>query len=110
MRDHYVGDISDLLKFSLLHALQGKDRRLGIAWYYVGEVDNGLDGTHREWVNETHWKDFDPVVHKWLGEIATSCNRTVAALQNKAFWAETDFHPHDLLKADNKDCLGRCQA
>jgi hypothetical protein len=44
MRDQYAGDISDVLKFAFLRALAGKDRTLGIAWYYAP----GDDGRKRQ--------------------------------------------------------------
>jgi hypothetical protein len=43
MRDQYVGDISDMLKFGLLRALAANDRKLDIAWYYAP----GHDGRAR---------------------------------------------------------------
>ena len=33
MRDQYAGDISDLLKLSLLRTLAAGDRSLGVGWY-----------------------------------------------------------------------------
>jgi len=38
MRDQFAGDITDWIKFSLLRALAGEDRSLGIAWYYVRDT------------------------------------------------------------------------
>ncbi len=94
MRDQYAGDITDLIKFSLLRALAGEDRRLGVAWYYAVGDDNKHDGRHREWVNEAHWSSFDPSVHLDLANLPV---REIKALQQCRFWPQgTQFHAEPL--------------
>lgn len=78
MRDQYVGDISDLLKFSFLRALAKDDRKLGVAWYYIAEGDGGPDGQHVEWQTEDHWRDLDGEL---FVKLASLPERTVAALE-----------------------------
>jgi hypothetical protein len=56
MRDQYVGDISDFLKFAFLRVLADTDRKLGIAWYYTPGNDGRADGRHLEWRDEPHWQ------------------------------------------------------
>lgn len=90
MRDQYVGDVSDVIKCSLLRALAGQDRRLGIAWYYVPGDDGRPDGRYREWRDEPAWRGLDREVHEALSRLS---ERTVAALERAPIWpAETLFH------------------
>ncbi|HEY3823325.1 MAG TPA: hypothetical protein VGL82_02150 [Bryobacteraceae bacterium] len=52
MRDQYAGDLSDLLKFSLLRALALADRSIGVACYYNPKRDRPQEGRHREYCDE----------------------------------------------------------
>src|SRR5260370_36086189 len=89
MRDQYAGDISDLLKFSLLHCLAGKDHRLGIGWYYNPEHDGRSDGLHTEYRNELKWAPLDPVYNA----LAALKERSVAVLERLSIWpSKTRFH------------------
>jgi len=90
MRDAYVGDITDLLKFSLLRALARNDRSLGISWYFLEGRENNVDGRHLEWCDEEQWRLFDCEVHAWLRQIAKS-DRTVAALEDSDFWKQASY-------------------
>jgi len=90
MRDQYAGDLSDVLKFGLLRALAGKDRRLGIAWYYVPGHDGRADGRHLEWRDEEEWRLLD---RKLYDELAALPERNIAALEKAAIWPDgTIFH------------------
>lgn len=90
MRDQYAGDISDVLKFAFLRALAGKDRTLGIAWYYAPGDDGRADGRHLEWRDEAAWHLLDAELHAGL---ATLPERSVAALEQSAIWpAGALFH------------------
>lgn len=128
MRDQYVSDISDLIKFSLLRALAGEDRILGIAWYYVPGNDGRADGRHLEWLREPSWRLLDPLLHRGL---MTLPERSIAALESAAIWPTgTIFHrepmpsridrenwaaqkrerlrPADLIFLDPDNGLGKC--
>jgi hypothetical protein len=90
MRDQYVGDISDFIKFSFLRALAGADKVLGIAWYYVRGNDGRPDGRHVEWKNETAWQTVDASLFRGLSNLK---NRSVAALEQASFWPQGSiFH------------------
>src|SRR5471030_2897052 len=90
MRDQYAGDVSDAIKFSLLRALAFDDRRLGVAWYYVGDHDGRAYGRHREWIDEPAWCQLDPQVHAGLSMLP---ERSIAALECAAIWPKsTLFH------------------
>jgi len=100
MRDQYAGDVSDVLKFGLLRALTGNDRKLGMAWYYAPGHDGKPDGRHVEWQSEKAWHSLDPIVALALSSLP---ERSVRALQNAPFWpAGCRFHqepmPHVLMR------------
>lgn len=85
MRDQYAGDVSDIIKFAFLRALAGKDRKLGIAWYYAPSHDGRSDGRHLEWRDEAAWRTLDEELHTGL---ATLPERSVAALEQAMIWPE----------------------
>jgi hypothetical protein len=91
MRDHYVGDITDFIKFALLRRLQSPNRLLGISWYYIESCDNSCDGLHIEWTDSSHWKTLDHDLHPWLKD-KTKGHRQVERLQDLAFWPNTLFY------------------
>jgi hypothetical protein len=85
MRNQYAGDVSDVLKFTLLRALAGKDRTLGIAWYYAPGDDGRSDGRHLKWRDETAWRALDKALHAGLAALP---ERSVAALERAMIWPE----------------------
>ncbi|MBZ0148336.1 MAG: hypothetical protein K8F62_12470 [Pseudorhodoplanes sp.] len=85
MRDQYVGDVSDVLKFAFLRALNGDDRKPGVAWYYVPTDDGRPDGRHLEWRDEPEWKTLDTRLHSELWKLP---DRSVEALERALFWPE----------------------
>lgn len=90
MRDQYAGDVSDFIKFAFLRALAGKDRALGVAWYYAPGEDGRPDGRHLEWRDEMAWHVLDKELHTAL---LTLPERSVAALEKALFWpCGTLFH------------------
>lgn len=90
MRDQYAGDVSDVLKFAFLRALAGRDRTLGVAWYYAPGDDGRPDGRHLEWRDEAGWRGLDDELHKGLAQLA---GRSIAHLEGAAIWPPgTLFH------------------
>jgi hypothetical protein len=90
MRDQYAGDLSDLLKFSLLLALALDDKSIGVGWYYNPTHDKLQDGRHREHCDEPKWKSLDRAV--WYALRALP-ERSVKALENLPIWPmNTRFH------------------
>ncbi|MAU62348.1 MAG: hypothetical protein CMI62_16630 [Parvibaculum sp.] len=90
MRDQYVGDVSDVLKFAFLRSLAATDRRLGIAWYYSPGDDGRPDGRHLEWRDEPAWRGLDSELCTGLLSIPA---RSVAALEGAPIWpCGTIFH------------------
>ena len=85
MRDQFAGDISDLLKFSLLCALAKNDKQLGIGWFFVQQHNNRRDGRHREFCREEKWKSLNMDVWKALVDLP---ERSVKALEEMPFWPD----------------------
>jgi len=84
MRDQYVGDISDVLKFAFLRALTNQNNKvLGVAWYYMRENDGGMDGRHIEWQGDDAWKRLDSELYTGLVGLP---ERSVAALEKATIW------------------------
>jgi hypothetical protein len=99
MRDQFVGDITDWIKFSLLRALAGEDRSLGISWYYIEDRA------------EAKPADLDRDVADALTSLGA---RTVTALESLPIWnGNTKFFrkqvPHTTFRKrwleDMKDAL-----
>ena len=90
MRDQYVGDVSDAIKFGLLRALVRDDRYLGIAWYYDPGDDGGPDGRHIDWQESPDWAILDPEVQAGLLGLP---QRNIDALEVAPFWpTNVSFH------------------
>ena len=106
MRDQTVGDISDMIKFSLLRELAGSDVRLGMAWYYQPDADGPDDGPRRLYLRDEKekWTALDRQVFEALRQMKQE-GRTVAALEAAGFWPrDTVFHrvpvPNRMRRAD----------
>jgi len=90
MRDQYVGDISDYLKFAFLRAVTPYYTQLGMAWYYLPEHDGRPDGNHTEYLAEPAWLQLDPPLYHSL---KTLPERSVASLESADFWpTRPHFH------------------
>lgn len=90
MRDQYVGDISDMLKYSLLRHLAGGDRSLGLAWYYNPDHDGRNDGSHIEYLDDPHWGELDPPL--WLA-LKSLPARSLSVVQALPIWPPSStFH------------------
>jgi hypothetical protein len=104
MRDQYAGDLSDILKFSLLRALAGTDRTLGIAWYYVPGDDGRADGRHLEWRLEPAWQLVDAKLHAGL---STLPERSIAAMERADIWPPgTMFFREPVARGQFRDAWG----
>lgn len=87
MKDQYVGDVSDLLKFSFLHFLAETGYKIGIAWYYNPGHDGRSDGLHREYCSESKWASLDPI----FSALRTLTERSVAAAEQLSIWPKETF-------------------
>ena len=92
MRDQYAGDISDMLKYSLLRALAGDDRSLGVGWYYNPEHDGKNNGLHTEYLADHGWSKLDACVWEALQTFSNS-ERLITTIEGLPIWPKaTRFH------------------
>ena len=81
MQNHYVGDIGDYLKLSILRALSPR-YRLGVAWWLFPDEAHTGDGRHVGYLNRPdQWRHFDPELFDALRRVVSSGRRNVRALQ-----------------------------
>ena len=101
MRDQYAGDISDVLKFSLLRFLAANDRKLGIAWYYAPSDDGRSDGRHLEWQIDEAWHRLDHEVAFALSNLPV---RSLEALEHAQIWpAGAIFHRQPIPHSSDRE-------
>jgi hypothetical protein len=93
VKDQYVGDVNDYLKYSLLRALaSAHPGTLQVCWMRTapdGRADGGRLGYLRE---GERTRALDPVVFDKLGRITAAGKRTVRAVQDTAILAGARFH------------------
>jgi len=82
MKDQYVGDVNDYLKYALLRALAGDGAiRVGVCWMLTGS-DGRSDGNRRSYLKRpAEWERFDPPLYAKLASLDESLDRRVAAIQ-----------------------------
>jgi hypothetical protein len=94
VKDQYVGDINDYLKYALLRALAGAHAgTLQVCWMRTapdGRSDGGRLGYLREGERA---RVLDPVVFDELAGIISAGKRRVSAVQGTAMLAGARFHP-----------------
>lgn len=91
MQDRYAGDIGDYIKLSLLRAIAGIDRTLGVAWYLVGNETHNADGKHVSYTqNPRVWREFDPEVFDALRKLVLA-DRSVAAIERANLISNATF-------------------
>jgi hypothetical protein len=80
MQNRYAGDIGDFVKLGILRALS-PGYRLGVAWLFPDE-EHKKDGRHICYLDQPlQWRHFDPQLFDALGEIVSSSQRDVRALE-----------------------------
>lgn len=101
MRDQYVGDISDYLKYALLRDLGRTGKSLGVAWYYNPEHDGRTDGGHVEFLEDERWAALDPDLWSSLKSLP---ERTVTAVERAPIWPlSTSFHRTAVAKSNERE-------
>lgn len=104
MRDQYAGDVSDAVKFALLRTLADRDRRLGVAWYYVPGDDGRPDGRHIEWLKDEAWTNIDAELQAAMAVLPV---RTIASLETANIWPKgTLFHREPVAKPEERYTWG----
>lgn len=80
MKDQYVGDVNDYLKYALLRAVVASDE-LVVAWMLTAS-DGRMDGQRLGYLNQPAvFRHLDPTLFDQLGSLVRSNRRTVAAVE-----------------------------
>ena len=81
MQNRYTGDIGDFGKLGLLRQLSRAGLSIGVNWYLVPDETHNGDGRHIGYLQKTDFRSCDEVLWHALGQIVTSGQRKVAALE-----------------------------
>ena len=93
MRDSYVGDIGDFVKYGLLWKL-ACGRRLGVAWYKQTDSDpaRSNDGRHTDYLDRPEeWRYLDHELFDGLGKLVRDGRRTIGAVQRSGLLNDAVF-------------------
>lgn len=97
MRDQYVGDISDYIKYALLRALAEYRHPLGIAWYYNAEHDGRPDGRRREYLQQESWRALDEDLYDKLWRLPDKASlRDIQDESRRILPRNTVFHDEQM--------------
>ena len=105
MKDQYVGDIGDYIKYALLRAIikAEPNKKLGVAWYLT--LDDGKsDGLHTGYLHAPEkWRCLDEKVFDALNElICCDGTRSVDAIKESGLLKNTVFFDEELQKGRGK--------
>ncbi len=91
MKDQYVGDVNDYLKYSLLRALGGGDVRLLVCWMLT-PPDGRSDGGQLAYLLEpSRSRPVDPVLFDALSTLVTDGRRSVADVEHLGILRDASF-------------------
>jgi hypothetical protein len=93
MKDQYVGDINDYLKYSFLRALAGVTSFgcLGMVWMLTPS-DGRNDGRRLSYLHQPmRFRRLDPLVFDLLSDIVSRNVRTVCAVEEAGFLGSAKF-------------------
>jgi hypothetical protein len=93
MRDNYVGDIGDFVKYGLLRALcasSGQENvpqlTLGVIWYLFPDLEKNNDGQFLHYLKphkKSHYHACDPLLYESLERIILEDARSVGSIQER---------------------------
>jgi hypothetical protein len=94
MKNQYVGDASDYLKYSLLRALQeGHGRPLYVCWMLT-EDDGGPDGEKLQYLEASEsYRAVDPELFDALVPLASRARRSVSDIEEGRLLPRARFQP-----------------
>lgn len=99
MKNQYLGDINDYLKYGILRCLISKGLTLGVFWMLTPD-DKSSDGSKLRYFSDATWKDCDPELFLTLSRIVPQSSKrnittieTLGLLPGARFFAETLQYP-----------------
>jgi hypothetical protein len=91
MKDQYVGDVNDYLKYALLRALTGQAERLVVAWMLTPS-DERTDGRRLSYLHQGHrYRRLDPTLFDALNSLVTADARSVRAVEDAGLLADSAY-------------------
>lgn len=98
MKNQYVGDINDYLKYGLLRCFAEVGFHLGVCWMLTPN-DRRRDGQKRAYLKDSsRWRSFDSPLFDALARVLTNHSaRDVAGIQDAAILPNTRFHSDMLI-------------
>jgi hypothetical protein len=102
VKDQYVGDVNDYLKYALLRALAAPDDQLVVAWMLTAS-DERTDGRRLAYLAQPErYRRLDPPLFEALNGVVAAATREVSAIENAGLLAGSAYvHgilPDDLLR------------
>ena len=98
MKNQYVGDIGDYIKYALLRAVMKAepDKKLGVAWYLTGK-DNTTHGSHIDYLDSPEkWDCLDKDVFDCLKKLVFDNMRSVEAVKKSGLLKGAKFFSEKL--------------
>lgn len=101
MRDNYIGDIGDYIKYGLLCSLSANiGMRIGVVWYLYPDPCKETDGRHLSYLTsakEHQYRRYNPELYDKLRDLIACEDRNVAAVRKKGLLpADTLFFEEPL--------------
>jgi hypothetical protein len=91
VKDQYVADYNDYLKYALLRALSGEDLRLAIVWMLTA-ADGRADGQRLSYLTQPdRYRRLDPPLFDALGQLIDENRREVRAVEEAAVLTNADY-------------------
>lgn len=80
MKNQYVGDINDYVKYIVLQRLSSVGLRIGICWMLTGD-NNRTDGKRISYLQRQTYREYNPMIYDALKNIVSSGHRSVSEIQ-----------------------------
>jgi hypothetical protein len=93
MKDQYIGDVNDYIKYALLRALAGAHNgRLHVCWMLT-PADGRTDGGRVTYLTDAlRFRDFDPRLFDALANLVSADRRSVRAIEATKILPSAIFH------------------
>lgn len=92
MKDQYVGDINDYLKYSLLRALDQESAGSQLVCWMLTADDGGADGRKISYLKDpARYRAVDPDLFDSLARIVASGTRTTTAVETNGMLSSSTF-------------------
>lgn len=108
MKNQYVGDVNDFLKYALLRAIQSErsGKPLFVAWMLTPD-DSGPDGMKLDYLEKSStYRPIDIELFDKIRKIVTSGVRNVAAIESSRILDNATFFTETVPERDNRSGYG----